>query len=67
MLRLKKYNNSELGIYDEKNKKFVPLCGENLANSFSHLPLDIREYFAVLSRKDLIYAAKVVLKQEEEE
>lgn len=66
MLKLKKYQNNELGIYDEAAKKFVPLRGKNLKSSIGHLRGDIRDYFETLDRKELLVAAKIVFKAEGE-
>ena len=66
MKKLKKYGNNELGIYDDVAKKFVPLHGKNLVESISYLRSDVREYFMEISHKDLMYAARVILKSDED-
>lgn len=65
-LKLKKFKNDELGIYDEEHKKFVPLRGKNISQGVAYLRPDIREYFMDCTRKDLVYAAKVILKSDED-
>ena len=63
MLILKKQKNNNVAIFDEKNKKYVPLRGQNLVDAAHNIRDD---YFHNLSRQRLIDAVRIVFVDKEE-